>query len=403
MSGDGVFLACNAGSSTLKLGVYRHTVEGLQRLGRGLIDLRQPPLQLDWRDGQDARQYLRLDVADDADLDTVLDAALNVLQVQLGDAPIAAVGHRVVHGGLRYHAPVWLNDTVMTELERLAPLAPLHQPPALRIIRALQSARPNLPQAACFDTAFHHGHADVVARMAIPRALHDAGVRRYGFHGLSYQYIAQCLAKDEPELLRGKLVVLHLGSGASLCAMDGGKSRDTSMGFSALDGIPMATRPGALDAGVLLYLLQQQGMDAQQLQRWLYQECGLLGASGISADMRVLHANDSEDARQAIHLFCFRAAREVAALANTLGGLDGLVFTAGIGENDAKVREAICAHLNWLGVRIDAEANAQHRQVCEAADSRVAVRVLATDEEHVIAEALVGLGDKLQQHEDTHA
>lgn len=391
MSGDGLLLACNAGSATLKLGVYRQRDGAMpQRVGRGLVDLRaQSPLQLQWRD-EEGKALLPLAAGDTRDMPALLDAALQAIAAQVGVDAIHAVGHRVVHGGLNFHAPLWLDDAALAELDALAPLAPLHQPPALRIIRALQQARPGLPQAALFDTAFHHGHADHVQRMAIPRALHDAGVRRYGFHGLSYQSIADQLRRDEPQLLARKLVVAHLGSGASLCAMAEGRSRDTSMGFSALDGVPMATRPGALDAGVPLYLLQQ-GMDAEGLQQWLYHQCGLLGASGISADMRVLAMSDAPEAAQAIDLFCFRVAREVAALANTLGGLDGLVFTAGIGENQPDVRARVCAHLHWLGVEIDAQANLANARCIQAQASRVAVRVIATDEEQVIADALAAL------------
>ncbi|MDO5504915.1 MAG: acetate/propionate family kinase [Pseudoxanthomonas suwonensis] len=389
MSDGGLLLACNAGSSTLKLGAYQRGVDGPRRLGRGLIDLRRRPLQLAWR--SDAGEVaLPLPWLDGEDMAALMDAALRALQQQLGGLPLEAVGHRVVHGGPHLHAPLWLDAEILGELHKLAPLAPLHQPPALRIIHALRQARPSLPQAALFDTAFHHGHDEHVTRMAIPRALHDAGVRRYGFHGLSCQCIADALRRDEPELLRGRVVVAHLGSGASLCAMHDGRSRDTSMGFSALDGIPMATRPGALDPGVPLYLIQQ-GMDAESLQRWLYHDCGLLGVSGISADMRELVASDAPEARQAIDLFCFRVAREVAALTNTLGGLDGLVFTAGIGEHQPEVRAHVCRHLAWLGVAVDASANAANQRRIDAGHSRVAVRVLPTDEEQVIAEALLAL------------
>ena len=275
---------------------------------------------------------------------------------------------------------------MIEKLDALSPLAPLHQPAGLKLVRAMQRTRPGLPQVACFDTAFHRTQSALVTRMAIPRALHDEGVRRYGFHGLSYESIAATLRREEPELLAKKLVVAHLGSGASLCAMEGGVSRDTSMGFSALDGIPMATRPGELDAGVPLYLQQQRGMSVDELQHWLYHACGLKGVSGISADARVLLESDAPEAREAIELFCFRIARGISALANTLGGLDGVVFTAGIGEHQPPVRAQVCKHLAWLGARIDADANARDARVLDAEGSRLAIRMIDTDEEWVIAQ-----------------
>ncbi|PJK07473.1 acetate kinase [Lysobacteraceae bacterium NML120232] len=383
-------LVFNAGSSTIKLGEFEHGATGLKRLGRGVLDLRLAPLVLDFRD---AAGQTRVPIAarPSDDLSEVIAELLVWLAGREAGGEIIACGHRIVHGGMAFDAPVVLDDIAIEKLDALAPLAPLHQPAGLRLVRAMRKARPGLPQIACFDTAFHRSHDPLVTRMAIPRALHDAGVRRYGFHGLSYQFIAEELQRTEPALAMQKIVVAHLGSGASLCALQNGISRDSSMGFSALDGIPMATRPGELDAGVLLYLMQQQGMDADEIQHWLYHDCGLKGVSGISADSRVLLQSDAPEAAQAIELFCFRIARGVAALANTLGGLDGLVFTAGIGEHQPPIRARVCQHLAWLGVDIDATANAENKRVLDSANSRVFVRMLPTDEERVIAEAVARL------------
>ncbi len=383
-------LTFNAGSSTIKLGVFEQAGNALRQLGGGVLDLRVAPLQLKFNH-EGARETVPLVVADATDIGAVITALLDWLEARFDDAAFAAAGHRIVHGGMEFDAPTLLDEAIIERLDSLSPLAPLHQPHGLWLVRAMQAARPGLPQVACFDTAFHRSHAPLVTRMAIPRALHDEGVRRYGFHGLSYQFIADELRRSEPALAAKKIVVAHLGSGASLCAMEGGISRDTSMGFSALDGIPMATRPGELDAGVPLYLQQQRGMSVDELQRWLYHECGLKGVSGISADARVLLESDAPEAREAIELFCFRIARAVAALANTLGGLDGIVFTAGIGEHQPPVRARVCEHLHWLGARIDAEANARHARVLDAAGSRIAIRMIDTDEERVIAEGVAAL------------
>ena len=379
-------LTFNAGSATIKLGVFERGGNGdATQVAGGVLDLRVSPLQLKFNHGG-VREASALDAAIGDDLSGVIDALLAWLEARFGGEAFAAVGHRIVHGGMDFDAPVLLDDAVIEKLDALSPLAPLHQPAGLKLVRAMQRTRPGLPQVACFDTAFHRTQSALVTRMAIPRALHDEGVRRYGFHGLSYESIAATLRREEPELLARKLVVAHLGSGASLCAMEGGVSRDTSMGFSALDGIPMATRPGELDAGVPLYLQQQRGMSVDELQHWLYHACGLKGVSGISADARVLLESDAPEAREAIELFCFRIARGISALANTLGGLDGVVFTAGIGEHQPPVRAQVCKHLAWLGARIDADANARDARVLDAEGSRLAIRMIHTDEEWVIAE-----------------
>ena len=300
-------------------------------------------------------------------------------------AAIAGIGHRVVHGGGEFDAPVRLDDAVMARLEALCPLAPLHQPHNLAAIRAIRALLPGVPQVACFDTAFHHGMPAVATRLALPRALTDKGIRRYGFHGLSYAYILRCLRAVDGDLARGRVIVAHLGSGASLCAMADGRSIDTTMSFTALDGLMMGTRCGALDPGVVLHLITQEGMSAAQVEHLLYSESGLRGVSGISGDMRVLHASASPAAAEAVELFVWRVAREIGALASSLGGVDGIVFTAGIGENDPVIRAAIGERLGWLGLRMDAAANAVNAPLISAAGSAVVLRVIPTDEERMIA------------------
>jgi acetate kinase len=300
-------------------------------------------------------------------------------------ATLAAAGHRVVHGGTRFTAPVAINEGVMQDLEKLVPLAPLHQPHNLVAIRALAAAHPNLPQVACFDTAFHSGHADVASRMALPRALHDAGVRRYGFHGLSYEYIMRDLRKRAPALAAGRIVVAHLGSGASLCAVRDGVSVDSTMGFTALDGLPMGTRCGSIDAGVLLFLMEH-GTGHETMQHLLYHESGLLGASGgISDDMRDLLASDRAEAAQAVDLFVYRAVREIGAMVACMGGIDGLIFTAGIGESSPVIRERICRGCEWLGIKLDPRANLRGEGSITTQGSDASAWVIPTNEEQMIA------------------
>jgi len=284
-----------------------------------------------------------------------------------------------------------LDDAAIERIETLIPLAPLHQPQALRAIRSMQTLRPEVRQAASFDTAFHSSQADVVRRLAIPRALHDDGVRRYGFHGLSYKYIAAKLREIDPEAAKSKVVACHLGSGASLCAMENGISRDTSMGFSALDGIPMATRPGWLDPGALLYLMRTGMPQAERIEDFLYHRCGLLGVSGISGDTRVLLDDERPEAAEAIDLFCLRISGEIGRLCATLGGLGAIVFTAGIGENQPQIRTRITQRLRWLGIEIDEDANMRNLSSINTASSRVKLFVIPTDEERVIAEEAVAL------------
>jgi len=298
---------------------------------------------------------------------------------------VAAVGHRVVHGGADYGAPVRVDAAILAKLERLVPLAPLHQPHNLAPIRALLERSPGLPQVACFDTAMHRSNPPVAQMFALPEELTEAGVRRYGFHGLSYEYIASVLPQFDPAAARGRTVVLHLGNGASMCALHAGRSVASTMGFTAVDGLPMGTRCGAIDPGVMLYLMDEHKMDARALEKLIYQQSGLLGVSGVSSDMRVLLESAEPRARLAVELFVYRIGRELGSLAAALGGVDALVFTAGIGEHAASIRERVCRQAAWLGVEIDAKANAVHGPRVSTVSSRVAAWVIPTNEELMIA------------------
>jgi acetate kinase len=307
------------------------------------------------------------------------------LREQFGGTELIGVGHRIVHGGVDYAKPVRIDPAVLEKLTALCPLAPLHQPHNLAGIRAVAAFRPELPQAACFDTAFHRAHPEVADWYALPRRFHDDGIRRYGFHGLSYEYIASVLPAVAPEIAGGRVVVAHLGSGASMCAMQAGRSVDSTMGFTALDGLLMGTRCGALDPGVVLHLNRAYGLDADAIERLLYHDCGLKGVSGISNDMRDLLASDDPRAAQAVELFVYRIGRELGALTAALGGLDGLVFTAGIGERSAAIRERVCARAGWLGIELDDAANRSGGPKISKAASKVGVYAIPTDEEQMIA------------------
>ena len=298
---------------------------------------------------------------------------------------LAAVGHRVVHGGADYAAPVRVDAAVLKKLERFIPLAPLHQPHNLAPIRALLERSPALPQVACFDTAMHRSNPPLAQMFALPAELTEAGVRRYGFHGLSYEYIASVLPQIDAKAARGKTVVLHLGNGASMCALQAGRSVASTMGFTAVDGLPMGTRCGAIDPGVILYLMDERGMDARAVEKLIYQQSGLLGVSGVSSDMRALLESPEPRAKLAVELFTYRIGRELGSLAAALGGLDAIVFTAGIGERAAPVRERICRQAAWLGVELDPQANAKHGPRISSSGSRVAAWVLPTNEELMIA------------------
>ncbi|MBR0567971.1 acetate/propionate family kinase [Azoarcus sp. L1K30] len=298
---------------------------------------------------------------------------------------IAAAGHRIVHGGDRYSEPVCLNGHIMLQLQKFIPLAPLHQPHNLNAIQAISAMAPDIPQVGCFDTAFHRSQPAVAQAYALPRKISAEGVKRYGFHGLSYDYVARQLPSIIGERAGGAVVIAHLGNGSSMCALRDGRSVASTMGFTAVEGLMMGTRTGSLDPGVLLYLMDQKGMSSKELTNLLYKESGLLGVSGISQDMRTLLASDAAEAKEAVDLYCYRIARELGSLAAAAGGLDALVFTGGIGEHAAQVREKVASLSGWIGVAIDPEANSAHAQRIEAASSRVAVAVVPTNEEGMIA------------------
>ena len=363
MSAAQLILALNAGSSSLKCALYEVHDGAAVEAGRSEAEINGP-------------------AADAAAVAQLLDWAAGLRP----DGALAGVGHRVVHGGLHFHNPVLINPPTWRALKELEPLAPLHQPQSLAAVAAVSNLRPDLPQVACFDTGFHHTMPEVAARFGLPRALHDLGVRRYGFHGLSYAYIAERLRALDPALAAGKVVVAHLGSGASLCAMQDGRSVDTTMGFSPLDGLVMSTRCGSLDPAVVLFLQSEGRLTPDKVQDLLYRHAGLLGVSGLSGDMRTLLESDAREAAQAVELFVHQAGREAAAMAAALGGLDGVVFTAGIGEHSAAIRAKICEKLAWLGVELDPDANAKGGEArISAPGSRTAAWVMPTDEERVIA------------------
>ncbi len=378
-------LSLNAGSSSLKFALY-HAETDLPLLAHGQIEGIGSAAHLIARDPAGAtlteRHWPEGQRQTNEDFLRVL---LDWVDAHLDTATLAGVGHRVVHGGQDFAAPMLVDDAVLAALDRLSPLAPLHQKHSLAPVRAIGAMRPGLPQVACFDTAFHHGHAAVVDRVALPDEFVTLGVRRYGFHGLSYEYIAARLRQLAPGLAAGRVVVAHLGNGASLCAMHDGRSVDTTMSFTALDGLVMGTRCGTIDPGVILYLLQERHMDAGQIEDLLYKHSGLLGVSGISGDMRALVASGDARARAAINLFVLQVARQTGAMLAALGGLDGIVFTAGIGEHTPSVRAAVCERLTWLGIDLDPAANAAGKGRISRDASRVAVWVIPTDEEAMIA------------------
>jgi acetate kinase len=380
-------LTLNAGSSSIKFALYdMATARVRRRLSYGQIEGIgvEPHFIAKDAAGATVTEH-RWPAGAKLDHEALLTPLLAWITAHLGEESLAAVGHRVVHGGERWDRPVRLTPAVIADLARLTPLAPLHQPHNLAAVQAVTRLRPKLPQVACFDTAFHHGMAPTVSRLALPRKFTAEGMRRYGFHGLSYEYIAGQLREQAPALAAGRVIAAHLGNGASLCAMHDGRSIDTTMGFTALDGLVMGTRCGDLDPGAVLYLLQEHGLSASAVEHMLYNESGLLGVSGISNDMRTLLSSSDPRAYEAIDLFVFRIAREIGALTSSLGGLDGLVFSAGIGEHSAPIRAAVCARLLWLGIECDGDANTRNASLVSAPSSRVQVRVIPTDEEAMIA------------------
>lgn len=383
---DDYALVLNAGSSSLKFCVYqRPNGTNWHLASRGQIEGIGTSPRIFARDGEgwtlvDCRPEREVQ-----DIQAALEFLANWLRSVYDRARVLAVGHRVVHGGLRYNGPVLVTAEVFSELRKLVRLAPLHQPYNLAAIAAVSRRMPGVPQVACFDTSFHRGHAGVAELVPLPSEIRQAGVQRYGFHGLSYEYIASVLPDIAPEIARGRVIVAHLGSGSSLCALRSCTSVDTSLGFTALDGLCMGTRPGAVDPGVILYLFQGLGMTAHEVETILYKKSGLLGISGISSDMRQLLESPEPAARLAVDYFVYRAAREIGALAAVLGGIDALVFTAGIGENSGEIRRRITKASDWLGLELDQNANAQAGPRISTDESRVSAWVIPTNEELMIA------------------
>ncbi|WBU54198.1 acetate/propionate family kinase [Paracoccus sp. SCSIO 75233] len=382
---SGAVLTLNAGSSSLKFALYAGT--GDLPMAEGMVD----------RIGADeARLTLKsasgesLPVADLPlnDHAQSMNAVLSSLRTAFPNTEPRAIGHRVVHGGANHAQPVMIDEAKLAELETYSPFAPLHQPHNLAGIRAAMKAFPGVPQIACFDTAFHRTHPWVNDTFALPREYYDRGVRRYGFHGLSYEYISGELRNTAPLIADGRVVVAHLGNGASMCAIQNGRSVASTMGFSALDGLPMGTRSGQVDPGVLLYLMDQENMDSTAISDMLYRRSGLLGLSGgVSNDMRTLEASDSKEAHQAIEYFVFRVQRELGAMAAAMGGIDALVFCGGIGENSRLIRARVCERTEWIGLEIDHARNAENARIISSDVSRARIMVIPTDEGLVIARA----------------
>jgi len=380
-------LVVNAGSSSVKFQVFAVDADGrLQRQLKGQMDGigSRPRLRATGGNGN-ALADRAYPIEAVADVSTALRVAGSWLRDELRIAPMA-VGHRVVHGGPDYDRPVLIDHGLLARLERYIPLAPLHQPHNLAPIKTLLADLPSLPQIACFDTAFHRCHERVADYYAIPYQLYEEGVRRYGFHGLSYEYIAKTLPKVAPEIAAGRVIVAHLGSGASMCALRGGRSVESTMGFTALDGLPMGTRPGQIDPGVVLYLLSEKGMTPAKVQDFLYRDCGLKGLSGVSNDMRELLESRDPRAAFAVDYFAYRVGLNAGTLAAALQGIDAFVFTAGIGENSSAIRARVAEKLGWLGIALDAAENGKNALKISHSGSRIPVYVVPTDEERMIAE-----------------
>ena len=392
---DDYALVLNAGSSSLKFCVFqRPDAKEWQTAARGQIEGIGTSPRLSVKDSQGvllANNDLGAAVKNG---NAAIDALASWLRSKWGGARVLGVGHRVVHGGARFSQPVILTRQILSDLSELIPLAPLHQPYNLAAIAAVFDRLPDVPQVACFDTGFHSSYSRVAKLVPLPKSICDSGLQRYGFHGLSYEYIAAVLPKVAPEIAKRRVIVAHLGSGASLCALKEGKSVDSTLGFTALDGLCMGTRPGALDPGVVLYLFQNLGLTPKEVETILYKQSGLMGISGISNDMRDLLSRREGEAQLAVDYFIYRAAKEIGSLAAVLGGIDGLVFTAGIGENSPEIRLRICQASTWLGVELDVQANANGGPRISTRGSKVAVWVVPTNEELMIAQhtwSLLGL------------
>ena len=384
---DDFVVVLNAGSSSLKFSIYRRPESGAWTQGaRGQIEGIGTSPRFSAKDGSGERLVDdELDKGVVRDGRSALEALAKWLRATYGGARILGVGHRVVHGGARFAGPTLVTPQVMIELQKLVPLAPLHQPHNLAAIEAVSSQLPDVPQVACFDTSFHRGQPAVAELVPLPKEIREGGVQRYGFHGLSYEYIASVLPDVAPDIARGRVIVAHLGSGASLCAMRDRKSIDSTLGFTALDGLCMGTRPGAVDPGVILYLFQNLGLTPKDVETILYKKSGLIGISGKSNDMRDLLGSSEPAARLAVDYFIYRAAKEIGALAAALGGVDALVFTAGIGENSPEIRSRICDASAWLGIDLDINANSTKQPRITRTGSRVSAWVIPTNEELIIA------------------
>ena len=385
-------LVLNAGSSSLKFCVFRRPVGGSWQIAeRGQIEGIGTAPQLSVKDSEGCR------VADHSLSEQVrnwpfaIDEVAAWLRARYDRSRLLAVGHRVVHGGARFEHPAILDQQILAELRELVPLAPLHQPYNLAAIEAVFERLPGVPQVACFDTSFHRGHSPVADLIPLPQHICGSTLKRYGFHGLSYEYIATVLPEVAPEIADKRVIIAHLGSGASLCALKNGKSVDNTLGFTALDGLCMGTRPGTLDPGVVLYLFQNLGLSEKQVEGILYKKSGLLGISGISNDVRNLLASDDRNAQLALDYFVYRITKEIGALTAVLGGLDGLVFTAGIGENSPEMRKRICESAAWLGVELETRANAQRCLRISSEKSKVSTWVIPTNEELLIARQTASL------------
>jgi acetate kinase len=383
---DDFAVVINAGSSSLKFSVYRRPELDTWRLEtRGQIEGIGTGPRFSAKNG-DGEPVADREVSGSLkDGRAGLSYVADWLHERYGGARVRGIGHRVVHGGARYTGPTIVTEEVLDDLRTLIPLAPLHQPHNLAAIEAVWERLPGVPQVACFDTSFHRGQPAVAEIVPLPRDIRSAGVQRYGFHGLSYEYIASVLPSVAPEIAGGRVIVAHLGSGASMCAMKNGKSIDSTLGFTALDGLCMGTRPGTVDPGVILHLFQGLGLSAKDVETILYKKSGLLGISGISNDMRALLASTEPDARLAVDYFVYRAAKEIGALTAALGGVDGLVFTAGIGENSPEIRKRICQASAWLGIELDDEANARSGPRISTNASTVSAWTIPTNEELMIA------------------
>jgi acetate kinase len=379
-------LVLNAGSSSIKFSVFLVRNGHLEPGARGQIEGLHTKAHFVSKapDGALKTEKRWLDKAQPGH-DGALDHLIGYLRSELSDDHLVGIGHRVVHGGMTYMSPVRLDAEVLKVLETFVPLAPLHQPHNLTPIRRALERAPDLPQVACFDTAFHRSQPEVAQMFALPATFREAGVLRYGFHGLSYEYIASVLPEIDPRAAAGKTVVLHLGNGASMCALAAGRSMASTMGFTAVEGLPMGTRSGSLDPGVILYLIDQKGMDVRAIEALIYNQAGLFGVSGISSDMRALLSSRDPRAKLAVDLFVYQISRNLGSLAAALGGIDAIVFTAGIGENASEIRSRVCRDTAWLGLELDEAANAEGRVRISTAGSRVAAYVIPTNEELMIA------------------